>query len=605
MRARPTSRLLRLTTAALALTTSPMLAQDSDEIYLLDEIVVSGSLIPVAKSETGATVETVGEDSLSTPSKTVADILDTLPGISVSKNGGIGASATLRIRGLGSEYIGVRLNGIDITDPSAPQSAYDFGGLRSYGIASAEVVKGSQSALYGSEAIAGLVEMNTTPQTPGLSATLEAGSYDTYSAGVTNMVESEKGHIAFSLSHFKTDGFSSSSSNDEDDGFEETFLTFGLEHDINDSLTLGLTGFYRDSNLEYDTDWDIDATATREQKGVRTYAQFETAQISHELSASFFQSDRTYGSGSSSYYYSSERKEVSYLGSTDLSASTTLTFGAEYLEESYDGTYGNGIDRNTALKGEFLFEPMAGLNLSAALRYDDHSDLGEHISGRLAAAWEVAPDWTLRAVIGTGFRAPSLSERFGLEGDPDFKEETSRSAELNLERRFAQIGFIKGTLFYTEIEDRIIFDETETFCGTSWGCYEQEDGTTTSKGIELSAGYTVSEALSLYGNYTYTSAKTEGERSSRVPRHDLVLGLNAELSDRFSGNLEVQHVADVIDDAEKLGDYTLFNASLSYDLTDTVQLYLRADNLTDEDYETASGYNTPGRSAYLGLKASF
>ncbi|MDO6456563.1 TonB-dependent receptor [Celeribacter halophilus] len=598
MRAHHTSRLLRLTTAALALTTSPMLAQDSDEIYLLDEIVVSGSLIPVAKSETGATVETVGEDSLSTPSKTVADILDTLPGISVSKNGGIGASATLRIRGLGSEYIGVRLNGIDITDPSAPQSAYDFGGLRSYGIASAEVVKGSQSALYGSEAIAGLVEMNTTPQTPGLSATLEAGSYDTYSAGVTNMVESEKGHIAFSLSHFKTDGFSSSSSNDEDDGFEETFLTFGLEHDINDSLTLGLTGFYRDSDLEYDTDWDIDATATREQKGVRTYAQFETAQISHELSASFFQSDRTYGSGSSSYYYSSERKEVSYLGSTDLSASTTLTFGAEYLEESYDGTYGNGIDRNTALKGEFLFEPMAGLNLSAALRYDDHSDLGEHISGRLAAAWEVAPDWTLRAVLGTGFRAPSLSERFGYGGDPDFKEETSRSAELSVERRFMGDDFVKATLFYTEIDDKINYNYD------TWA-YEQIGGTTTSQGVELSGQYRLSQRVTLFGSYTYTDSENDGARATRVPRHDVVAGLDTTLSDRLSGTFSVQHVADLLDTSTRLDDYTLFNASLSYDLTDTVQLYLRADNLTDEDYETASGYNTPGRSAYLGLKASF
>ncbi|WP_417272946.1 TonB-dependent receptor plug domain-containing protein [Celeribacter halophilus] len=604
MRAHPTLRLLRLTTAALALTTSPLLAQDTDEIYLLDEIVVSGSLIPVAKSETGATVETLDADETGAAAQSVSDVLATLPGVSMSRNGGVGATTALRIRGLSSEYIGVRLNGIDITDTSLPTTQYDFGGLLSYGVSSIEVLKGSQSALYGSEAIAGLVEMNTTPQTPGLSATLEAGSYGTYSAGVTNMIESENGHIAFSLSHFKTDGFSSSSSNDEDDGFEETFLTFGLEHDINDSLTLGLTGFYRDSDLEYDADWDIDATATHEQKGARTYAKFETAQISHELSASFFQSDRTYGSGPSSYYYSSERKEVSYLGSTDLSASTTLTFGAEYLEESYDGTYGNGIDRNTALKGEFLFEPMAGLNLSAALRYDDHSDLGEHISGRLAAAWEVAPDWTLRAVLGTGFRAPSLSERFGYGGDPDFKEETSRSAELSVERRFMGDDFVKATLFYTEIKDKIDYNY-------STYAYEQLGGTTTSKGLELSGRYVLSERFALYGNYTYTDAENRNQRAARVPRHDATIGLDTTLTDRLSGAFEVQFVSDLkdIDTSTStlfdLDDYTLFNASLSYDLTDTVQLYLRADNLTDEDYETVSGYNTPGRSAYLGLKASF
>ncbi|WP_417278196.1 TonB-dependent receptor plug domain-containing protein [Celeribacter sp.] len=596
---------LRFSLLATAAFTLPLaaLAQDAGEIYTLDEIVVSGSLTPVAKSETGATVETVDEETLATPSETVADILDSLPGVTVSKNGGIGASATLRIRGLGSEYVGVRLNGIDITDPSSPQSAYDFGGLRSYGIAAAEVVKGSQSALYGSEAIAGLIEMNTTPQTPGLSFSAEAGSYGTYSAGVTNMIESETGHIAFSLSHFKTDGFSSMSDNDEKDGFEETFLTFGMEHDVNDLVTLGVTGFYRTSDLEYDTSFDVGATATRDQKGVRTYADFTVGQFSHEVSASFFQSDRVYGSGASSYYYSSERKEVSYLGSTDLSAMTSLTFGAEYLEESFDGA-GNGLDRNKAVKGELLMEPMAGLNLSAALRYDDHSKLGEHVSGRLAAAWEVTPDWIVRGVLGTGFRAPSLSERYGWGGNPDFTEETSRSSELSVERRFLGEDFAKATLFYTEIDDKIDWNYGA-------GAYEQIGGTTTSQGLELSGRYSLSERFALYGNYTYTDAENRNQRAARVPRHDATIGLDATLTARLSGAFEVQFVSDLkdIDTSTStlfdLDDYTLFNASLSYDLSDKVQLYLRADNLTDEDYETVSGYNTPGRSAYLGLKASF
>jgi vitamin B12 transporter len=581
-----------------------MLAQDSDEIYLLDEIVVSGSLIPVAKSETGATVETLDADETGTAAQSVSDVLATLPGVSMSRDGGVGATTALRIRGLSSEYIGVRLNGIDITDTSLPTTQYDFGGLLSYGVSSIEVLKGSQSALYGSEAVAGVVSMDTLSGEPGLSTTVEAGSYGTYSVGVSDKIESEKGSVAFTLSHYKTDGFSASSDNDEDDGFEETVLTFGLEQDVSDTVTLGLTGFYRTSDLDYDGYSDLYATSEREEKGLRAFAQIHSDVVTHEISASLFNIDRSYTDGSTTDY-ASRRKEVTYLGSTDLSARSTLTFGFEYTEEEFNIEGVSENDNNKAVKAEWLHSPTADLNLSAALRYDSHSDFGDHISGRLAASWDVAPEWTARAVLGTGFRAPSLYERFGYGGDPDFKEETSRSAEIGLERRFAQIGFIKGTLFYTEIEDRIVFDETETFCGTSWGCYEQEDGTTTSKGIELSAGYTVSEALSLYGNYTYTSAKTEGERSSRVPRHDLVLGLNAELSDRFSGVLEVQHVADVIDGSAKLGDYTLFNASLSYDLTDTVQLYLRADNLTDEDYETASGYNTPGRSAYLGLKASF
>ncbi|WP_321364625.1 TonB-dependent receptor domain-containing protein [uncultured Celeribacter sp.] len=604
---------LRFSLLATAAFTLPLaaLAQDAGEIYTLDEIVVSGSLTPIAKSDTGATVETVDSDETGATAQSVSDVLSALPGVSMSRDGGVGASTTLRIRGLSSNYIGVRINGIDVTDVAGPQVQYDFGGLLSYGISSIEVLKGSQSALYGSEAIAGLVSIDTLSGEPGLSTTFEAGSYGTYSAGVSNKIESDTGSLAFTLSHFKTDGFSSQASNSEDDGFEETTLTFGLEQDVSDSITLGLTGLYRDSDLDYDAFDDVYATASHEEKGLRGYVRIAGDVVTHEISASMFNADRTYiadtnvwGGGffpKDETDYTSRRKEFNYLGSTDLSALTTLTFGADYVEEKYSsasGAYGSsgGKNHTASLKGELLIEPTAGLNFSAALRYDDHSDFGEHISGRLAAAWEFAPEWTARAVLGTGFRAPSLYELFGPYGNSGLKEETSQSAEFGLERRFGDLGFVKGTLFYTEIDDRIDWEGLG---------YNQVEGTTVSKGLELSGQYALSDAISLFGNYTYTSAKTEDARAARVPRHDLVVGVDAVLSDRINGQLMVQHVADVLDGSEKLDDYTLFNASLSYDLTDKVQLYLRADNLTDEDYETVSGYNTPGRSAYLGLKASF
>lgn len=602
MRARPTSRLLRLTTAALALTTSPMLAQDSDEIYLLDEIVVSGSLIPVAKSETGATVETLDADETGAAAQSVSDVLATLPGVSMSRSGGVGATTTLRIRGLSSEYIGVRLNGIDITDTSSIKTQYDFGGLLSYGISSIEVLKGSQSALYGSEAVAGVVSMDTLSGEPGLSTTVEAGSYGTYSAGISDKIESEKGSVAFTLSHYKTDGFSARSSDDEDDGYEATTLTFGLEQDVSDSITLGLSGFYITSDSEYDlSSTDSAGESSSEEKGLRAFALVQGDNITHEFSAMLFDIERSYPGGYNEDF-SGKRRELAYLGSTDLSARSTLTFGFEYTEEEFNIDGLTESNNNKAIKAEWLHSPTADLNLSAALRYDSHSDFGEHISGRLAAAWEVASDWTLRAVLGTGFRAPSYYERFGYGGNPDFKEETSRSAELSVERRFMGDDFVKATLFHTEIDNKINYNDD------TWA-YEQIS-TTTSQGIELSGHYTLSETFSLFGNYTYTDAKTADERTERVPRHDLVVGIDALLTDRLSGQVTLQHVADIVPSQyaptdHKVGDYTLFNASLSYDPTDTVQLYLRADNLTDEDYETAGGFNTPGRSAYLGLKASF
>ncbi|MBW6418500.1 TonB-dependent siderophore receptor [Celeribacter sp. PS-C1] len=581
-------------------------AQDAGEIYTLDDIIVSGSLTPVPATKTGATVDTVEADETGDTSEAVLDALTTLPGVSFSSNGGLGASSTLRIRGLDARYVGVRINGIDVSDPSNGQPQFDFGGLTGFGISSIEVLKGSQSALYGSEAVAGLIDIRTDGAVePGYNTTVElsGGSYGTYAGGISSVLESEAGKLSFGLSHVKTDGFSSRASDTEDDGYEATTLTFGLEQDVSDRVTLGLSGLYITSDNEYDLSTSNSAgESSREQKGLRSFARIQGDVINHEFSASLFDTERSYPGGYTEDY-SGKRREFAYLGSTDLSALSTLTFGVEYTEEEFNIDGLSEKDDNMAIKAEWLHSPMETLDLSVALRYDDHSDFGDHLSGRLAAAWEVAPDWTLRAVLGTGFRAPSLYERYSPYGKADLKEETSQSAEIGIERRFAGDDFVKGTLFYTEIKDRIDYD----FATSS---YNQVSGKTVSKGLELSGHYTLSERVALFGNYTYTDAETAGEEAQRVPRHDLVVGIDAVLTDQINGQLMVQHVADVTPSPyapadHKVGDYTLVNAGLSYQLNDATELSLRIENLTDEDYETAGGYNTPGRSAYLGLKASF
>ena len=135
-------------------------------------------------------------------------------------------------------------------------------------------------------------------------------------------------------------------------------------------------------------------------------------------------------------------------------------------------------------------------------------------------------------------------------------------------------------------------------------------GTTRTRGIELSGDYALSDATRLFANYTYTDAATGGERLTRTPRHDLVFGADTEFTNRLSGSFDVRFVGDVVPSAfapadNKVGDYTVVGLGLSYDVTDTAQAYLRVENLLDEDYETAGGFNTPGRSAYVGIRADF
>ncbi len=608
-------RLLALTAAPLALSVSPAIAQDQP--FALDEIVVTGAftaLSPQPLARTGATVDLLeGEALEEAPTFTLADTLAALPGVSFSSNGGLGTNTTLRIRGLDTSYIGVRIDGIDVTDPSSTQTAFNFGGLTKAGLGRVELIKGSQSALYGSEAIAGVVDITTArSDEPGFSGQVraEAGSFETYSGTLGLTQRTERGQLSFNLDRTITDGISTRAGDDEDDGFQQTFATLTGDFNVSDTVTLGFSALWRDAELEIDRSaTDNSGINYTEQVGGRVFAQIDALGIDHELSYSVFASDRE-DPGGFTRNFEGDRRTLSYVGTGDV-GTTTLSFGADRTEEKIETDSVSGDDVTVSIFGEAVVRPTETLDLALTLRHDDSDDFGGQTTGRLAAAWQAAPDTTVRAVAGTGFRAPSLFERFSSYGDPDLEAEESVSVELGVEQRLGDDSSVKATAFYTEIDNLIRFDPGATACGTGFGCYGQVEGTTRTRGLELSGRYALAQGrATLFGAYTYTDAETEAGRLARVPRHDLVVGMEGEIADRLTGRFNVRHRADVEASRfapadNKVGDYTLANLGLGYALTETVSATLRVENLFDEDYETAGGFNQPGRAAYVGLSSSF
>lgn len=599
------------TASALGALTAPQLL--AQEAFQLDEITVSASLAPVQISRSGVTVEVLDAEALSNAGTSVAQTLARLPGVAASSNGGLGANATLRLRGLDSKYIGVRVDGIDVADPSSTQTQYNFGGLTAAGLGRLEVLKGSQSALYGSEAIGGVINMESwRPSADGASgqANVEVGSFDTRAASLSYGVRDARGEIALSFGRLQSEGISSNAGNTEKDGVDQTTVNLNGRYSLTDELTIGAAALYRASDLEIDRSAN-DATGENhsEQRGGRVFAQLSKAGLNHELSYVVFKTKRQ-DPGGFIKYFNGDRAQLSYLGSADLGANSTLAFGLDRTEEKFKTSTDEGKATVISAFSELRMTPATGTDLSLALRHDDHSEFGGNWTGRAAAVITPREDITVRAVLGTGFRAPSLFERFSPYGSTALSPETSRSAELGLEKRFGEIASIKATAFHTEIDDLIDFDGAATTCGSGFGCYNQVPGTTVTKGLEMSGRYVLNGWTALFGNYTHTNARTDGTRLARVPRHDLVLGMDAELTDRLSGLFEVQRVASVepsefAPPSNKVGNYTLVNLSLNYALTDRALAYLRIENLTDEDYETAGGFNTPGRAFYFGLRASF
>lgn len=598
-----------LSTTALLLA-APAVAQ---EPFDLGELVLSGSLTPVARSATGASVEILSGDDAGRDDMSVIDRLGRLPGVNATANGGPGSAAAIQLRGLPSRYVGVRINGIDVADPSGTQNQMNFGGLTSAGIGRIEVLKGSQSALYGSEAIGGLVDITTwRPDRPGFSAEAgaEAGSFGTWSGTLSMGYMSDRGEVALTYSRIETDGISARAGDTEKDRFEQTTVAISADHAVTDSLRLGGAVWYRDGEVEIDRS-AVDNTGINyfEERGIRTFAEFTAGAVTHTLSYSWFDVDRK-DPGGFTNRFTGERRNLAYLGSAQLGGQSVLSFGVDHTEEEFSAGGTRATESTTALQAELLFSPADGVDISAALRHDDNSDFGGKTTGRLAAVWRPVEDLAFRAVAGTGFRAPSLYERFSNVGVRSLAPEESRSFEVGVEKTLDGMGFVQATVFYTEIDDLINFDGASLVCGSGFGCYNQVPGTTKSKGVEISGEYALSGGLTVYGNYTYTDARTNGARLTRTPRHDMVIGLRNAFTQRLNGSVDVRHVADVVASPfapvpNRVGDYTLVGAGMSYDLTDNAEAWLRIENLFDEDYETAGGFNTPGRAAFVGLRAKF
>ena len=604
---------------------APVLAE---EIYELDEITLSAGREETEIKRSGATVEVITAEELEKSGETrVADYLETLPGVSIRMSGPIGTTASLYLRGAPAQYVPVIVDGIEVGDPAAGQGAFDFGTLTTSDISRIEVLKGSNSALYGSQAVAGAISITTKRATEigtEQSAAAEVGSYNTRKLSYSYATKTEKGEIALTASHLTTDGFSARDENDgnfEADGYRANRLSFYTDYQVTPDLKIGVNGFVEDTHGEFDdfvgdvgaTSWvetspgvwepmfvagtPGDDYTIRDTKGARLFAEFTTGAVDQKLDFTFYDIDRTSCSNGWCDDFFGTRKKLAWQGATDLGLNGRLVFGADTEEEEAHGE----STRTNGVFAELSYAFGNNLDVTASLRHDDHSDFGGFTSGRLAAVYRFSDDLLLRASLGNGFRAPSLYELYGPYGDPSLEREESRSAEIGIEKRLGDKGALRLTAFHLKAENLIGFDGAATVCGQSYGCYNQVDGDSERSGVEISGDYQVAPKLRLGGSYTYTDSSISTGWGA-VARHDLSLFADYAISDALSSTLSLQHVADR---PNGLADYTVANLALGYEFAEGKEAYLRVENLFDEEYQLTSGYGTSDRALYVGVRASF
>ena len=576
----------------------------AQETYDLGEIYVNAGLQEININKTGSSVLVLQSDELNANVFDAINLLDSQSGIAMSASGGIGSQTGIRLRGLSQSYVAVRVDGVDISDPTGTQNSYDFGGIMPSGFDQIEILKGSQSAIYGSEAIGGVINFKTsTSNTIGekTETNVTLGSNKTLAANFKYTQTEELGSYTLSISNIFTDGFSAKSDNGEADPYSKTEIKFVLDQNINEQLIVGATALYSDEEIDYDGFTHETDHIDRTRLAGSIYASFDSGSITNKITRSFSKTDR-YDLNGWNKSFIGNRDVWNYTGQTLLNGAN-FTFGYEESTEEANIDGQNKDYKETALVSEILYTLGQSSDISLAARQTSSENYGDDTTFRVAAINRHEGEVTSRVVVSSGFRAPSLYELFdSYYGNSTFTPETSLNSEIGFEKKLNESSAVSATIFNNTVDNLIEFNN-DTFV------YEQNNGSTETSGLELSSNMRLSNSINLNANYTYTASETGNVQAVRVPKHDLVLQVESQLSEKFSSLTSLRVARDIEDTVwpsnVKMPNYEVLDLSFTYDINGKSSAYLQVQNVADENYETIKGYNTGGRQFFAGIRASF
>lgn len=558
----------------------------------------------------------------------VTDLLRTVPGITVTRNGGFGAVSGVSIRGASADQTLVLIDGVRINDPSAPAGGFNFGDLVAGQISRVEVVRGTPGVIWGSQAIGGVVNLLTAAPTdsPRLDLRAEGGWRST--ANLSANASGALGPVRASLggSYLRTDNISAFAGGTERDGYRNAGAHARVEVALTDALGLDLRGFTTDARTEFDGfapptfalgDTD-DRTHSKQLVG---YAGVNLALLDGRLrnraAYTITRIDRTDedGVGVETFDATGRTERVEYQGVATLSPGTEAVFGAE-REWTRSRTEGFGsVDRAeralTSVYGQLSATPLERLTLTGGARYDDHESFGGRTTLGGGAVWSPGAV-TLRVNYGEGFKVPSLFQLASGFGNDALEPERARSYEAGAALRLADGRVTLGaTAWRRDTRDLIVFvgcfEDPRPICvGRPFGTYDNV-ARARAEGVELTGEVRPVPALSIRGEVSLIDATDRDSGLALARRPKQTVGVLADY--RWPFGLEtgvtVLHVADSFDDAServRLDGYVTADVRAALPLGDRLELTGRITNLFDAAYQTAARYGQPGRAAFAGVR---
>jgi vitamin B12 transporter len=625
---------MNYTTLAVAISSSflacPTLvfAETQKQPDEIEKVVIVSSRVAMPLREIATSVTLLTKEDIDARGyASLTDVLKIQPAISASNSGGIGSPTALRVRGEEGYRTLVRIDGVDISDPTGPQVSPPLAHLQSANVSRVEILRGSQGLAYGADA-GGVINIYSGAASKDFSADMSAqwGRYHSQNLAANIGATHNQFDYFIAASDYSTDGFNArlDDATQDKDGYQNTTIhsRFGLQ--LEQNLRLGVV-LRNNSGLGQFDNCGFGASASNQcetefnQSNLRADLNYTTEHSEHELAFTKTIIEReNFNQGLSEFLTKGATQRVEYIGNTELNQTSQIVYGFDWEQEKITSDQQSRTSKGYYL--EYQAEPAQNLFVTAGVRHDDNQDFGQHNSVRVSGAyiWQLADNQLkLRTAYGTGFRAPSLYEieynrgpfAYAPAATTALKEETNQGFEVALAYSTKLGSHIELVYFDQTIEDSIYFD-LAGFSG-----YLQDLGQSSSEGVELITSIKFNNSFSVNANYTYNQTKdTAGQQRLRRPKNIANIGFDYQANMlTLSANLRiVQDFTDLemdqttfVNVAKAQDNYQVIDISARYKINTQLTVFARIENLFNKQYQDLAAFNTAGETPHIGLNYQF
>ncbi|WCE29606.1 TonB-dependent receptor domain-containing protein [Vibrio sp. SCSIO 43137] len=564
----------------------------------VETMVVTATRFEQSLQTSTLPVEVITKEEINAiQAKSVSEILRRLPGVQIASNGGYGQSQSIFVRGTESDHVLFLVDGVRIA--SATTGTASVSAIPVVAIERIEFIRGSRGAVYGSDAIGGVINIITKTDRDEGALAVGIGS-DKFSQGQISVSKnvSEKLNASFAANKSRTEGFSvtDTAGSEDDDGYKSDDIIASADYKINDKYSIDIQTFYHEGEVEYD--------AGNRYKDERIFnvagtLNFQNDTLDSKLQLAVNQDSAKSHTPGGVSLYQTDRKSLLFANQYRVNDDLSIGAGLDWYRDDVSKSSANFTEtsrHNTALYLSSLYDKH-DYQIEGAVRTDDNERYGRNTTWQLGGGWNVNENYRLTANVGTAFKAPSFNDLYSpFGGVATLKPEESVNYEVALESS-AELFDWRVAAYVNQIDELIDWRPQ----GLNYS--PQNIGEAEIKGVEFLVNFETGDfshniSIDIMDPQDKESNRQLARRAKESAKWNITYYADkwqADISYLYQGTRYDYPSSGKV----KLDAYSLVDLSVSYDVLDSLTLRGRVANLFDEDYVLANGYNTQKR-AYFG-----